>query len=197
MFGDGNSYFKRGYKIGIYAVRITGDSRYDKPYLGIFVNHLVENLFGLKGKISYPKHGNVIVISFYSIKLIQKLNELGFPPGDKIKNKLKIPEWIKSNQIFYKAFIRGLIDTDGSIFRMSNQDPQLLRISLTNFIPDLLDEIRNGLIDMGFNPSKIICNKHFYLSRKDNITKYIKEIGFSNSKHINRLKILQNQSPVV
>lgn len=197
MFGDGNSYFKKDYKVGVYTIRIVGDSRYEKEYLTNFVKPLAWELFGLKGKISYPKKGNSIILSFYSKEFVRILQEIGFPPGDKIRNKLKVPEWIRNNKLFLKPFIRGLIDTDESVFRMSNKDPQLIKISLTNFIFGFLSEIRNILLEIGFNPSKVISNTKIFLSRKEEIIKYVNETGFSNQKHINRLKVLQQYSPML
>lgn len=196
MFGDGNSYSNSLEDNGVYVIRIAGHSINDREYLENFVMKLVKDLFGLNGKTYLFKDKKAMHLIFYSKKLVDKLKDLGFPPGNKIKNKLKIPNWIKSKKSYAKAFIRGLIDTDGSIFRMSNQDPKLLRINFTNFIPDLLTEVRNILSELGFHPSKITSNGKIYLSRKSNISLYLKEIGFSNKKHINRLRNLKNGSPL-
>ena len=114
--------------------------------------------------------------------------------GNKIQNKSTIPKWILENEKFLKACLKGLIDTDGSVFRMSQKDFNLLRISFTNFNVELLNDVRLAFIKLGFNPTKIICNKGFFISRKDDIIKYINEIGFSNEKHITRYK---HFSPVV
>ena len=78
---------------------------------------------------------------------------------------------------------------------MSNKDPCLIRISFINYNSQLLEDTRGAFIKLGFHPSKIINKKRFYISRQMEIKKYLKEIGFSNKKHINRLK--QIQSPMV
>ena len=87
------------------------------------------------------------------------------------------------------------MDTDGSIFRMSNKDQNLIRISFTNHNSKLLEDTRKGLIVLGFYPSKIIMNRQFFISRQEDIKKYLKEVGFSNKKHLKRIKIFN--SPVV
>ena len=198
LFGDGNSYAKKAKNVGVYAIRIVGDSRNDKEYLIDYVKPLGEKIFGIVGKISYARSRNAIFLTFHSREMVYALKKLGFPPGDKIQNKIFIPVWIKSSKLFLRRFVRGLLDTDGSIFRMSKKDPQLLRIDLTNLIPNLLSDIRKILLNFQFNPSKIICEKHFFLSRKQDIRNYIDKIGFSNPKHINRaIRLAFSDSPVV
>src|SRR3989344_4604348 len=190
LFGDGNSYqLIKGTKIRVYSITITGDIRKDLGYFKNFIRPLIKKLFGLDTRFKKLKSNGVQIIAD-GVNLIKFLEIEGFPPGDKIKNRLKVPKWIRKNKVLTIAFIRGLIDTDGSIFRMSNKDPNLLRISLTNYIPNLLDDVRKDLIKLGFHPSKIISNKHFFLSRKKDIKRYTQMIGFSNPKHIKRLKKL-------
>ena len=106
-----------------------------------------------------------------------------------------MPNWIFRNNGFLKACLRGLIDTDGSVFRMSKKDPHLLRLSFTNCNHTLLKDTRNAFIQLGFSPSRITRNNKIYLSRKQDIARYINEIGFSNNKHIVRFQ--KFSSPVV
>lgn len=196
VLGDGNvCYYKKGKKIGVYQVKIAGDKRFDKEYHMKYLYYLFKELFGIEGKEMVSKDHNSRYIYFSSKKLVNFFVEQGHKAGDKIANQVTIPSWIKENPDFLKACLRGLIDTDGCIHRMSNQDPQLLRINFTNYNKRLLQDARESFIGLGFKPTKIILNKRFYLSRKDDITKYLKEIGFSNKKHIDRLNRLK--SPIV
>ena len=77
---------------------------------------------------------------------------------------------------------------------MSNKDPNLLRINFTNYNLTLLEDTRKAFIMLDFHPSKIINNKQFFISRQGEIRKYLKEIGFSNKKHLDRIKVFN--SPV-
>ena len=188
MLGDGNSHKTKSYKKGTYMIRIVGDSRYDKDYLFNYVKSLVENLFSIKTHSGKFKKQNAIYIEAHSFNLIEFLNLNGFKPGNKIKNKLTIPFWIKENNSYLKCCLRGLIDTDGSIFRMSKRDSNLIRISFTNYNLRLLNDTRESFLELGFHPSKIIHNRQFFISRQEEIKKYLKEIGFSNKKHLKRVK---------
>lgn len=189
VLGDGNiNFYKKGKKIGVYQIKIAGDYKKDKKYHIEYLKGLSKELFNLDVKeILIPQHNERFLV-LYSKELINFFKSMGLQPGNKIVNQSTIPTWIYTDQEYLKACIRGLIDTDGSIFRMSKQDPNLLRISFVNFNQTLLNDTRNILISLGFYPSKIILKKQFYLSRKKDISKYLKEIGFSNHKHKERIE---------
>lgn len=188
LLGDGNiNYYKKGKKIGVYQIKIAGDFNKDKEYHLNYIRKLVKDIFSLEAKeTTNEKHGERFLF-ISSKELIEFFNDMGLRSGNKIKNKLGIPNWIFENKGYLEACLRGLIDTDGSIFKMSNKDPRLLRISFTNNNSKLLKDTRNAFITLGFNPSKLIGNQ-FFISRKKEVQKYINEIGFSNSKHQKRLK---------
>lgn len=198
VLGDGHVHStKKDFKdrkVGVYHVRIAGDLNLDKEYHH-YLGELGERLFDLKFKITLIKKGNERFLNFYSKELVNFFISMGINPGNKIVNQSTIPKWIYRNKNFLKACLRGLIDTDGCIHRMSKKDPNLLRINFKNNNLQLLKDTLNGFILLGFHPSKIICNNVFYISRQNEIEKYLKEIGFSNKKHKDRVKSFQ--SPVV
>jgi hypothetical protein len=71
---------------------------------------------------------------------------------------------------------------------MSRRDSNLIRISFTNYNIGLLNDVRKTFLELGFHPSKIINEKQFFISRQEEIKKYLKEVGFSNNKHRERVK---------
>jgi len=151
---------------------------------------LAKNVFNLNAKelLRLKNKNNERFLDLYSKELVLFFISIGIKPRDKILNQSTIPNWIWRDDNFLRACLRGLIDTDGSIFRMSNKNPNLLRICFTNYNIKLLNDTRDSFIKLGFNPSKIISNKQFFISRKKDIGKYLKEVGFSNKKHIDRVK---------
>jgi len=193
ILGDGNVFsYKKGKKIGVYSLRIAGDLKKDKNYHTNYIIPLCQNLFDISVKTQEFKNNNERFVSLYSRELVNYLNMIGLKSGNKIKNSLTMPKWIFENKDYMKACIRGLIDTDGSVFRMSKKDPNLIRINFKNLNKRLLVDTRKIFIKLGYHPSKIIRNDVFYISRKADITKYIKEIGFSNEKHLRRFKELNS-----
>lgn len=193
ILGDGHvSEYIRNKKIRVYCVRIAGNSKTDKDYIFNYIPRLFENVFGEKGSIIEPKFKSVGYFTIYGKSLVEFLKSNGLSSGNKIMNNVGIPTWIKKNKDFLKFCIRGLIDTDGSIHKISKDNPNL-RIEFTSHIPKLLLDVRLGFVKLGYNPSKIINNKHFFLSRQEEIKKYVNEIGFGNAKNLNRYKIFNKR----
>lgn len=192
VLGDGHVQFNE--EKGVYHIRIAGDLVKDKEY-HTYLRNLVKKIFNLKAVEQKMPKNNERFLDVYSKNLVKLFISMGINSGNKIKNQSTIPEWVWGDKKFVRACVRGLIDTDGSIFRMSRRDSHLLRISFTNYNQKLLEDTRNALIELGFHPSKIISEKQFFISRKEDISKYLKEISFSNRKHSERLN--KFVSPIV
>ena len=187
MLGDGNSNKTKAYKIGTYSIRIVGDSRYDQDYLINYVKPLIESLFNIRVRIGKFKNQNACFIEAHSSQLVNFLENKGFKQGNKIKNQLEIPLWIKQNSSFLKVCLRGLYDTDGSIYKLTNQNSY--QINFCNKNPVLMEDVRNSLINLRIFPSKISKEKDLYITKKEEITKFLKLIEFRNSKHFNKVKM--------
>lgn len=196
ILGDGHvSEFKREKKIRCYFIRIVGNSKTDKEYISLYIPKIFEKVFNEKGSLFFPKTSNVGYFTLYGKAYIDFLNSLGIKSGNKKTNNQGIPKWIKKNAKYMSKCIKGLIDTDGSIHYISKNNLNL-RVNYTSYIPQLLKDVREGLIKLGFAPSKMIKEKQIFLSSKRDVQKYVKEIGFGNQKNLNRLKILQEQTPL-
>jgi len=186
MLGDGNSTKIKDYKIGTYMIRIVGDLNKDKEYLSDYVKQLIEELFKIKVRVGRFK-SNAMFIEAHSIKLVDFLESKGFKPGNKIKNQLQIPKWIKQNPKYLSLCLRGLYDTDGSVYKLTNQN--CYQIDFCNKNQYLLEDVRESLICLGICPSKISKRKDIYITKKEEIRKFLKLIGFRNPKHLCRLEM--------
>lgn len=188
ILGDGNIYrYIKNKNERAYAVRIAGHITEDREYLENYVAPLLEKLFHVSAQKRYVVLHNEMFLNITRKELVDFFEAMGLSAGKKKVNGASIPAWILENDNYLRACIRGLIDTDGSIHRMSKRDFKLLRIDFTSYYPQLMADVRNGLIKLGFHPSKVICGKHFFLSRQSEIVRYINELGFSNNKHTKRL----------
>lgn len=202
MLGDGNSHRTKRYKVGTYSIRIVGDSRYDKEYLINYVKPIIKDLFNIKvknGKFKPKNIGgfnskNAMFIRADSVQLIGFLEKKGFKPGNKIKNKLGIPKWIKSNNKLLRVCLRGIYDTDGSIYKLNNQNTTQIAFTNHNYV--LLNDVRESLLCLGIKPSKIIMGRKIYITKRSELRKFFKLIGFKNAKHLNRIKTFKI-SPMV
>jgi len=197
ILGDGNvNFYKKGKKIGVYQIRIAGDCNKDRLYHINYIKPLCESLFNLNAKIIENKNHNERFLFLSSKELVEFFIKMGIKSGNKITNQSTIPEWVFEKKSYIQACIRGLIDTDGSVFRMSKRDSNLIRINLKNYDFKLLNDARNAFIKLDFHPSKITCGNSFCISRQKEIERYLREIGFSNQKHLDRLQKFKD-SPVV
>tara|TARA_Y100000310_G_scaffold298168_1_gene331825 strand:- start:592 stop:1506 length:915 start_codon:yes stop_codon:yes gene_type:complete len=197
IIGDGHvNKLRIGKKIRNYSIVIAGDSRNDVDYMSNYLPNLFFKLFGEKGSLAYSKDKNVIYTKIFGKRIIEFVENKGIFSGNKKENSQSIPKWILKNDKYLRACLRGLIDTDGCIYYISKNNRNL-RISFTSYIPKLLNEVRESFIKLGFHPSKIIVNKNICLSRKEEIKKFLNEIGFSNDKHLKRLQNLIKNASIV
>jgi hypothetical protein len=177
MLGDGNSNRTKSYKVGTYMIRIVGDTNKDRDYLISYVKPIIERLFSIKVREGKFKSNAMF------------LESKGFKPGNKIKNELDIPLWIKNNSDFLRVCLRGLYDTDGCIYKLTNQNSYQISFSNTN--PKLLNDVRQALLSLGIFPSKITKGKEIVITKKTELGKFLKLIGFHNLKHLNKIKMLR------
>ena len=190
ILGDGNIQ-SSGYS---QTLRIVGDSNKDREYLINYVKPLIDSLFGVDSKIYKHKTYNELFVNVASINVVNFLVSIGMQAGNKIKNQVTIPFWILENDSYLKACIRGLVDTDGSIYELKPHWPGLWQICFTNKNEALLKDFREGLIKIGIKCSNIYRYKEgkgtpkIYITKRSELSKFYKEIGFSNPKHSNKLK---------
>lgn len=195
MLGDGNLYYNQPSKI--YFIRVCNHTIDDKEYR-IFIKNLFKKLFGEKFKpFQYKKTETVLTSNNKNI--FHLLEDYGLKRGNKKINNLGIPKWIMEEERYLKACIRGLIDTDGSVFQKS-RGKGIPQIEISSKITKLQETFRDGLINMGFKPSnwsKGSNTPNCGLYSREQVFKYSKEIGFNNPKHmkkfINIIKILNSK----
>lgn len=163
---------------GIYYLRIFFNSEKEVRYLN-YVKSLIEDIFKITPKIRKTKGKNCFYLVLQSKGMVVYLETEKLKAGDKIKNKLTIPEWIWIKRSYLKNCIMGLIDTDGSIYRLKPQWPNLIQLSFKNNNKELLKDARIAFIKLGFHPSKIFGNR-IVITRQEEIKRYLKEIGTNN-----------------
>jgi len=185
LLGDGNIQKRKGHKIGTYNIKVTGHAILDKDYLLNFVKQLGESLFGIKARIHRAKLNNGLDVIWDSRNIVDFFEKEGFKSGDKIRNQSTITPWIKENPKFLSACLRGLHDTDGCFYKLTNQNS--FQIGFTNHDNTLLRDARAGLLSLGIGVSKIIDNRKYVITKKSEIAKFYKLIGFHNLKHLNKI----------
>lgn len=138
----------------------------------------------------------------FNPKIVNFFINLGFKPGP--KTNIKLPEVItKAKPNLKKAFLRGLFDTDGSIYFERNYSAKSIihkrpkiKIGTTSiFLKEQLKEMCSnfGIKVMDKKPYKGRNDKNIMyelvIYRKSDIDKWIKDVGFNNSKHKTKIMV--------
>ncbi|PIR41111.1 MAG: hypothetical protein COV31_03140 [Candidatus Yanofskybacteria bacterium CG10_big_fil_rev_8_21_14_0_10_46_23] len=138
--GDGNLSNPNGRAI---RLRITCDKKY--PQLIKNFQKVIKKVLP-NNKISLIKRdGGCLDISCYSNKWPKIL---GWKPGPKASQISGIPNWIKSDKKYLTHCLKGLIETDGCIYK----DRGYKMIGFTSTIENLSKDVFYGMATLGFKP---------------------------------------------
>src|SRR3989344_2146034 len=160
----------------------------DYPYITNFIPNLMKRLFSIKPKIIYYKNSKGIKCYIFSKGVVMSfVNKYGFNSGRKIKPK--IPNFIFEDDFMLKFCIRGLIDTDGGIYRHHKNSIQL---AFYNSEYSLISSLKEAFLKLGYNPKFCKYGTRdgyvLFLFTKE-VEKYFKEIGSNNNKNILKFKL--------
>ncbi|MFH1785538.1 MAG: LAGLIDADG family homing endonuclease [Candidatus Micrarchaeota archaeon] len=143
VMGDGNIWSNgRKYEITLTGNIITDREYFD--YIYFFVHSRIKKPY-------YRVRSRGLRLTIYSKKFYQFItNKIGIPPRT-LKCKFGIPPRISVTKKLLKAFIRGLFDTDGSVFTSHKKGIESYpTLEITNSNQTLLIQVYKTLIEMGF-----------------------------------------------
>jgi len=144
--GDGNLSNPNGRAV---RLRITCDTKY--PALIEKIRSSLEALLP-KNRVSIiGSKGNFVNVSVYSnhLELLLGWKATG---GSKHKQQICIPEWISSDPALTIPCLRGLIETDGSVYR----DGGYMRVIFSTVISKLACQVQTMITGLGFQP-RLYC----------------------------------------
>lgn len=169
-------------------VTITIHKINDKRYAE-YIKKLIKKLF-LINPACYSRE-NVFNIVISRSELVRALLKMGLCIGNKVKHQIDVPTWIKKSNVFSKACLRGLLDTDGCFYvdRHKYKGKVYLNcgINFTNRSLPLLNFFKSNLIKIKLNPTQK-TDFSVFLRREEDILSYFKIVGFSNPKHLSKFK---------
>lgn len=111
MIGDGGLYLNKQNK---YQTSIAF-SKKETQYM-FYVKNIFENYFE-NYHFYISEIENEFLLKNISVFIGKKFIEFGLKSGNKTKNKIIVPSWILSNKNYMKRFLRGIFDTDGSVYK--------------------------------------------------------------------------------
>jgi hypothetical protein len=193
LTGDG---YMNLYKKYFYMIEIAGDKRLDKDYLGVYVNNMINKLFNIKPTVYKRKKQNTMYLRILSKGILNYLLMIGFKKGK--KEQIGIPSWIISDNDYMLAFLKGLADTDGSLYFRGGDYPI---VSFTSKSEPLVRNVFNFLKEKGFNLTNYYkedkVDKRGYnnsitytikLNGRKKFKLWSDLINFRNKRHLDKIK---------
>lgn len=179
MMGDGG--------MSSYQTTISLHHVYDLAY-SKFVVRLIEKLFKLKPSVHHRPEDSINEIVVSRKALVDYLHSRGLPIGNKVRQQFDIPKWIKENPKYLAACVRGLVDTDGSVFTHSyvvnGKRYSYKKLSFCSHSRPLQISAAKALADAGLHPR--VTKYDVWLDSKADVMKYLSVISTHNPKHLKR-----------
>ncbi len=181
-----------------YRTTICGCRRDMEKYFGCFIIPLFKNLFNISPYIHFQRENEVNLD--FSSKALASLFSKVFKIQQN-KKDVQIPDFIlESPRDIQIGLIRGLFDTDGFIgFRKKHKTKQYYPlIGFGTVSQTLIKQVERILHNLGFNftsyKSSHIDKRNgkthsllkVDLNGKDNLTKWMSEIGFHNRNNLEK-----------
>ena len=153
-----------------------------------FMSDLAQRLFGIVPRRMTEPDSKGGTLLFSSKRLVDYLIKLGFARGDKVNNQAGVPPWILENDDYCRNCLRGLMDTDGSVYlydhRVYGGAYKHMALCFTNRSHPLLRFVSGTLASNGYRP--VTTGFRVYLYRRVEVDRYFSDIGTHNAKHLQR-----------
>lgn len=194
MIGDGclsviNSKTEKRHRK---EARLTGNLQHDCAYYEEIIRPTVQE-FGINGYLQKrPKRNCVYFVM--GAPVFDFLASLGFPIGKKYD--LKIPDIIFYDRNFSRACVRGIFNTDGSIYRRYSKRYQnhpryydyfVIQFKMNSLT--VIEQIKEILSSFGINTNNIIAESSAFVLRITNqqdIAKFMNTVQPSSKYHVER-----------
>jgi hypothetical protein len=182
LLGDGT--------IAPYHVAVFLNSERDRDYI-CYVSSLIQELFAVEPKV-YPHPTRLVTaITVARKSLVTYLISLGLPQGDKIQNGARIPAWLMQDIVLLTACLRGLFDTDGSVYphtyTRNEKQYTYVKVNFSSASQLLLSDVSFALHALDIQHT--VHKKLIAIDSKVAVQKFARTIGSSNTKHLKRLPV--------
>lgn len=151
-----------------------------------YVSQLITKLFNVWTAIRKRPDQDTLVIVCSSMNLLDFLISKGVVKGNKILQKIDAPDWIKANPEFKKAFVRGLVDTDGCLYThkhlVRSKEYYNIGLCFCSHSKALLISVAKIFEEFGLKP-RVAEKKHsIYLYSHKKVLQYLHIFGSSNPR---------------
>lgn len=170
---------------------VTVNSKKDTEYAKHVVD-LIRKLFGIEAVVRKRKDENTLQIISSSTSFVDFLTSKGATRGNKILQKIDMPQWIHKKISYKKAFIKGLVDTDGCLYIhrhiIKGITYKNIGFCFTSYSKNLLNSAKKVFEDFGFKPHIADKGRRIYLYSENSVKKYLRIFGSNNPRIINKYR---------
>lgn len=182
LAGDGH--------VGTYQISVVTNSETDYEH-ALYIKTLLGKMFAVPVSLTRHKTDKAAIILVSSKHACRIVNALGMKSGNKVTQQIQPPTWILKNSNYAKAYLRGLIDTDGTAYIdrhiVKGKSYTSICLAFTNASVPLLDFVEETWKGIGYHPTR--WGRHVRLRRRKDVLGHIQTVGFSNPKHKRRIGI--------
>jgi hypothetical protein len=179
MLGDGG--------MSPYQLSVTLHSVDDREY-GTFVHELMFELFNVKPSVYYRKDAQAHSVVLARRKVVDYMCSLGLVTGNKVDQKIKVPEWVLENEAYSLACLRGLMDTDGSVYlhkyQVNKKQYQYKKLCFSSASAPLRKDVQ--FILHRFGSAATCSGTNVRIDAIADVKRYMKVVGTHNPKHLKR-----------
>lgn len=135
------------------------------------IKYLVRDVFKKEPSVIRRTKANCYDIYLYMQDIDKALN---LKAGNKIKNKVEIPNWILAKKEFLIRCLKGLFETDGNFSK--NKKFYVQFIEFENKCPELRLSVYKAMKDLGYNPQ--LGSRYVRLARRKEVFDFTKRISY-------------------
>ena len=201
FIGDGCISNFRDRQVTRRLVMFTGSYENDTPYYVEKIKPIIKKWLHYERKLYHRKDDNTIRYVIYSKGVIDFFKELGLPTGKK-EDKIEIPKQILEHEKLALACVRGIFNTDGSVYsRYSKKydgharvyrNYAVIQFKMINH--KVINQIKKILENQAIKVNRITKVNNCSVIRitdQSSIKIFVEKIGFTHTYHERRyLKII-------
>ncbi|MEK6963815.1 MAG: LAGLIDADG family homing endonuclease [Nanoarchaeota archaeon] len=174
---------------GAYTIQFTGHAQLDKEYYTTLMSY-IKGISPRSNPILTSKE-NALRLTIHSKEFHYLLTKrFKFPAGKKAYSVVIPDEILKADSLLLKRCIRGIFDTDGSVYwdKRATFKVPYIRIGLQMVSKHLMAQIYDILRGFEINATITSDFRKIQINGVQNCKRFIEIVGFSNQRHLSKLK---------
>jgi len=153
-----------------------------------YIKGLIFDLFGYEVSMLEYFDRSTIELTVTGVSFVEMMKNLDLKVGNKVKQQVRVPDWIRNKKSYLRACVRGLFDTDGGTFFhkhwVGDYYYRHFGLTFTSASECLLGDFKNCLKTDGIlTHGKKDC---LFVYKGSDIKKFFETYEPRNLKHKNR-----------